>query len=85
MATLADTAVVVHVAGPVEEEKVGNQRRDRQRCLRCDMLLWDARRRVVPWLLGQRIAIPDDPTLTAYVVERAQLARSEAACEPRPL
>jgi hypothetical protein len=69
---------VVHVAGPVENEKIGTRRVRRQRCLRCDVLLRDERERLSFWLLGQRISI--DSEGWSRLVEREQLSENEKPC-----
>lgn len=71
---------IVHVAGPVEVEKVGSRRVRRQRCLRCDCLMRDEREQVAFWLLGQQVA-SENTGGQSYVVERVRLRRNEARCE----
>lgn len=69
---------IVHVAGPVEQEKVGNLRVERQRCLSCDLLMRDAREKLPFWLLGQKVAHQEDGWI--HVVERAELGPDETRC-----
>lgn len=78
MPTAQIEEVVVHVAGPVEREKVGAVVVERQRCLRCDGLLRDGREHLAWWLLGQRIGWSSDGRLR--LVERARLGEGEVPC-----
>jgi hypothetical protein len=75
--------LVVHVAGPIEVEKVGTRRYQRQRCLRCDRLLRDEREKTAFWLLGQRIGIGDDGW--SHVIEHLGDHDHEFPCIPTPL
>lgn len=72
---------LVHVAGPIEPESVGARRRQRQRCLRCDTLLWDERAIAQPFLLGDPVVGRDGAGGWSWVAtHRAKLNADERAC-----
>lgn len=71
--------VVVHVAGPVETEALGRKRVERQRCLRCDALLCDAREHSAWLLLGQHVGLARSGRVKV-VIDRALLLENERPC-----
>lgn len=78
---ISGTEILVHVAGPPDRD-------GRQRCLRCDIVILNAKEESRTWYaVGALVAIGLGGSHDGrrYVKDRRELRGVEAACEPVPV